>query len=37
MTVRIGPLETPTAAKFRLKFQTEIDQLLDVMLGLPSG
>ena len=34
VTVRIGPIETLTAAQFGLEFQSEIDQLLDVMLGL---
>ena len=34
VTVRIGPLDTESAAHFRLDMQTEIDQLLDVMLGL---
>jgi len=34
VTVRIGPMETPTAARFALEFQHEMDQLLDVMLGL---
>ena len=34
VTVRIGPMETPTAAHFALEFQHEMDQLLDVILGL---
>jgi len=34
VTVRIGSMETPTAARFALEFQTGIDQLLDVMRGL---
>ena len=34
VTVRIGPQGTDTAARFRLESQTEIDRLLDVMLGL---
>ena len=34
VTVRIGPMETLTAAYFGLEFQSEIDQLLDVMLSL---
>ena len=37
VTVRIGPMETPTAAHFALEFQHEVDQLLDVMLGLRTG
>lgn len=34
VTVRIGPMETPTAAHFALEFQHEMDHLLDVMLDL---
>ena len=34
VTVRIGPMDAPTAAQFALEFQREIDQLLDVMRGL---
>jgi len=34
VTVRIGPMQTPTAAHFALEFQPEVDRLLDVMLGL---
>ena len=34
VTVRIGPMETLTAAHYGLEFQHEIDQLLDLMLGL---
>ena len=34
VTVRIGPLETRTSARFRLDFQTDVDQLLDQMLRL---
>lgn len=37
VTVRIGPMETPTAAYFALEFQHEVDQLLDVMLDLRTG
>lgn len=34
VTVRVGPMQAPTAARFALEFQTEMDQLLDVMRGL---
>ena len=34
VTVRIGPMETPTAANFSMEFQSEIDELLQVLLGL---
>ena len=37
VTVRIGPMDVPTAAHFGLEFQNEIDQLLDVMLGLQTN
>lgn len=37
VTVRIGPMDVPTAAHFALEFQNEIDQLLDVMLGLQTN
>ena len=36
VTVRIGPMETLTAAHYGLEYQSEIDRLLDVMLGLHS-